>query len=163
MSSALFGLLGVILGVIVMLIIHQQERRDKYLFAIVKERLSTAQMAYSWALKMKSVIHGELEAKSGILTESREWFNQSNLYLPPDIRRDFDRVISNVWDYKDNLLYYYQLKHDGEIEKAKIQHEDLMQYFGEIRDLPARIEASVSIYYDIEKKWSFRCRVKRSE
>ena len=40
MSEVIFGLVGVLIGVIVTLIIHQHERRDRYLFAIIQERLA---------------------------------------------------------------------------------------------------------------------------
>lgn len=154
MSEVIFGLVGVLIGVIVTLIIHQHERRDRYLFAIIQERLSTAQEAYEWSLRMKSVIHGDEEVRSEVLTEVREWFNSNSLYLPPDIRRDFDRIINNVWDYKDELSYYRQLKSEGKKEEAEKQHSELMHSFKGIINLSRRIERSVSVYYEFENAWS---------
>ena len=62
---------------------------------------------------MRHVIFGDEDYKIEVLSKIREWFKENNLYLPPDIRRDFDLTITNVDNYKMELQHYREVKRDG--------------------------------------------------
>lgn len=155
MDPVISGLLGVAMGVLVTVHVHRQDRRDRYLFVVIKEKLSVSQEAYRWSKKIRSVIHGETEVKSEILTECQEWFDKNCLWLPPNIRSDFEKVIFNVWTYRDLLLEYYRLKHEDQTEEAERRNNELKGHFSEIIGLPRRIEECVAVYYEIENRGYF--------
>lgn len=147
MSEAVYGLIGLAIGIIVTLLIHSRERRDKYLFMLIEDRFRVSQDAYKYSLQMRHVIFGDEDYRIEVLSKIREWFNENNLYLPPDIRRDFDVTITNVDNYKIKLQDCRELKRDGKKEAAAKIHKELMMNFRSIGNLPGRIEQSLNRYY----------------
>ena len=51
MSEAVYGLIGLVIGIIVTLFIHSSERRDKYLFMLIEDRFRVSQYAYKYSLQ----------------------------------------------------------------------------------------------------------------
>lgn len=152
MPEVIFALIGVVIGILGTLFIHSRERKDKYLFMLIEDRFRVAQDAYKYSQQMKSVIHGDDDYRIEVLSKIREWFNENNLYLPPDIRTDFDVTITNVDNYKMELQHYRDLKRDGENrdgenEEAANLHSEIMMNFKSIGGLPGRIERSLNRYY----------------
>ena len=148
MPEAIFALIGVVIGILGTLFIHSRERKDKYLFMLIEDRFRVAQDAYKYSQQMKSVIHGDDDYRIEVLSKIREWFNENSLYLPPDIRTDFDITITNVDNSKMELQLYRDLKHGGENEEAANLHNEIMMNFKSIGGLSGRIEQSLSRYYE---------------
>jgi len=151
MVSAVFALIGVVIGFLGTYLIHRQDRKDKYLFALVEERFRIAQEAYELCQVFKHIVHGEEKMKLEVLRSSRDWFNKNNLYLSPDIRNDFDETIHNIYNYRDKLEEYYVVKHEGHEERTEQLKTELALSFSLIMNLGERVQKSMDRYYDIIK------------
>lgn len=128
-------------------IIHKSEKKDKYLLSLAKEKFEAAQSAYNYSKKFISIIHKEGEKKFSLLEEVRKWFNENNLYLNPNIRRDFDKAINQLCMYQNTLELYNQLKKNGNTEKAEEQYQKFKQDYKEIVSLNEQIQKNIDVYY----------------
>ena len=153
MDAAVYTLLGMALGLVPTLVMHYNDRKDRYLFAILDKRFEVSQHAYLISNKLQSVIHGNEKIRMDEVGEARKWFDENNLYLSPDIRDDLRRVIWDVDSYHEQLLYYYDVKHDAEstVDAAQL-HKELMSNFSNIKGLGARIQHSMNVYYKFTKR-----------
>lgn len=153
MDVAGYALLGVVLGLLPSFIIHYQDRKDRYLFAILDKRFEVAQHAYLISEKLKSVIHGDEKIRMDKVSEARNWFDKNNLYLSPDIRDDLRRVIWDVDSYHVQLLNYYSVKHDeGSTNNVEELNQELLKNFSSIMGLGQRIQKNIDVYYKFTKR-----------
>jgi hypothetical protein len=108
--------------------IHSQDRRDKYFFALLIKRFEVYQAANSICEQLKSVVHDKTNAKVKITNEARTWFYNNNLYLSPDLRKDFRCLIMDVEFYGTQLDDYFftsqQQGNDNKVSKKK--YDELM-------------------------------------
>ena len=127
--------------------IHKSDKKDKYLFSLAKEKFEAAQTAFNYSIKFISIINGDDDKKFNLLIEATNWFNTNNLYLHPSIRKDFKLTINKLDLYKNTRELYYQLKNNGNKEKADEQYQKLMQDFEDIVTLNNQIQKNIDIYY----------------
>ncbi len=156
MNEGLFTLLGVVIGFTGTWWINRQDRRGRLLSTIAKDRFRISQEAYQLSVKLREVIHSPVGERIDVITEVRGWFNSNNLYLPPDIRNDFDQNIRTVDSYRDIRDELNRLRREGNIDETEEQLAELTKAFGEILDLGNRIQASMDVYYELEKPFKFR-------
>ena len=146
-TGILIGIGGTLLGILITSLINyfkfRDDRKDKYLFTLVEIRFKIYQEAYSRADKLKWLIHNNDKEKINIVNETREWFNNNNLYLRPDIRDDFNDFISEVGDY----WIHREAAKSYEGEDAKIKKKELDDLFKKIMSITKRIQNSINVYY----------------
>lgn len=153
MNAAVYTLLGVALGLVPTFIMHYNDRKDRYLFAILDKRFEVAQHAYILSERLKSVIHGDEEIRMDKVSEARKWFDENNLYLSPEIRDDLRKVIWAVDFYHLELSHYYSVKREeGNTENTKLLHQELLENFSSIQGLRRRIQENMNIYYKFTKR-----------
>jgi len=141
--TMLSALLGAFIPSLFSYLNEKNNRKDKHLFTLVEIRFKIYQEAYSRADKLKWLIHNKDINKINIVNETREWFNNNNLYLRPDIRDDFDEFISEVggyWMNRESTKEY-----TGEIRKIK--NKELEELFKKIISITKRIQKSINVYY----------------
>jgi len=128
--------------------IHKSEKKDKYILYMGKEKFEAAQSAYNYSIKFISIIHAKDEKKFNLLEEAKKWFNENNLFLYPDIRRDFKLTIDKLYMYKENLDFFYQLKSERNTIKAKEQDQKVKNDFKDIISLNERIQKNIDVYFN---------------
>ncbi|MGD1007868.1 MAG: hypothetical protein ABR980_11640 [Ignavibacteriaceae bacterium] len=147
LTGILIGIGGTLLGIFISSVfnyfIFRDNRKDKYLFTLVKFRFKIYQEAYSRANKLKYLMHNNDENKINIVNETREWFNNHNLYLRPDIRDDFNDFITDVDDY----WMHRKITKESTGGDRKIKNKELEDLFKKITSITKRIEKSINIYY----------------
>lgn len=156
MNEGLYTLLGVIIGFTGTWWINRQDRMGRLLSTIADDRFRVSQEAYQLSVKLREVIHRPDEERIAVTTEARDWFNLKNLYLPPDIRNDFNQIITRVHLYQDIRAELYRLKKEGSKEQTDQQRAELTRVYREIMELGKRIQASMDIYYALEKPFKFK-------
>lgn len=149
MNETLIGLIiGFVVGFVPPMYIHWQERKDKYLFAIIEKKFEVYQDAFTHSLVMRNSLNKD--QSDSLDTDSiRSWFNRNNLYLNPEIRNDFVNIISCVERYGINKLIYLQRREDDSINDKKVEksYNELVTTHEKIMELPKRIEDNINIYY----------------
>ncbi len=119
--TALIGIIGTIVGFALKsaydYYIYSNDRRDKYFFALLIKRFEVYQAANAICEQLKSVVHDKTDAKLKITNEARSWFYNNNLYLSPDLRKDFRRLIMGVEFYGELLDDYFLSQQQGKNDK----------------------------------------------
>ncbi len=99
----LLPIITLLLGIFVTWFINyskeKRDRKDRYFFAMLEQRFGVNQQAFSNVEKLKNVIHAESSEKNKVVEEVKKWFNLNNLYLEPEIRKIFRKVIHDVSSY----------------------------------------------------------------
>jgi hypothetical protein len=103
---------------------------------LIEKRIQIYQEAYTMSVKLKQAVSEKPTEKMNICYEVRNWFNENNLYLNPDIRYDFDSTIRDVEMHNVRVSAYYS---NSSIEK----YNDLITHFDSIMSLPSGIQQSL--------------------
>ena len=110
-TSVLTGLLGTIVGFIIKtaydFFIYSKERHDKYFFALLSKRFEVYQEANYICEKLKKVLHDKTNNKINIANNAKEWYYKNHLYLSPELRDGFRRLIFDAEFYGDQLEDFY--------------------------------------------------------
>lgn len=147
MDDGLIVIISVIIGMVSTQIIHERDRRDKYRMALIKKRFEVSQQAFNYSKTLLGMIHGNDIVRIEAIGTMRQWFNENNLYLPPSIRDDFDRTLSDVDNYKSDLLLMNDLRENGPKADYEDHKKSTMEKFQSIRTLNRRIQNSLDVYY----------------
>lgn len=148
MDPALTGLLGVIIGAAVPMIIHRIDRKDRFALAIMKERILASQQAYQISQDMSTVLF-ESEKQSDVLLKARNWYAKNCLYLPPDIRQQFNEVIVKVSQYEMLWDAHYSMRHIDKNEQKERLQQKLNDSLSQIKTLSSRIQKNIDSRYRV--------------
>jgi hypothetical protein len=147
LTSVLIGVIATLLVAFITNLFNyfkfRDDRKDKYLFTLVEIRFKIYQESYTRAEKLKHLIHNNDKNKINYVNETREWFNNNNLYLRPDIRDDFDIFITEVSNY---WIYREAAKSSTDIDKEN-KNKELRELFVKINSITKRIQKSINVYY----------------
>jgi hypothetical protein len=145
----IIGIFGTISGILITQIFNyysgKRSRKDKYLFTLIETKFKIYQEAYYNAEVLKRLIHDNDSEKIRTINKIKDWFNKNNLYLRPDIRKDFEDCIADVSMYP----IHRDVTLSAEGEDAKDKDKELEELFGKIMAINRRIQKSLDIYYDL--------------
>ena len=154
LTSVITALAGTIIGFLLKTIYdyfkYLSERKDKYFFVLITKRFEVYQQANFHCEKLKKVIHDKTDKKYEITTEAREWFYNNSLYLKPELREDFRRLILDVEFYGDTKEdFYFTLEDKGADDEETIKKRaDLRETFNNIMvGAQKKIQDDIDIYY----------------
>ena len=115
--TAISGIIGVIIGAYITLKKFKHERKDKYLFAALDQKLKAHQEAYNLAWDLPSAAHRS-ENDDSYLKKCEKWFRENSLYLEPDAREAFFKAYRTAWIYKTYLDMWRESGDSTELKKA---------------------------------------------
>ena len=151
MSEAVFAIIGIFIGSFVTIYVHKQDRKDKYRFAMVKDKFQIYQEAYNHSRTMLGVLTGIILREEYHVTKAFEkienWFNGHLLYLEPKIRSDFKTTIKFIQLYGVKLDMMTKTREDDN-EEANNIYSEIEAMHNRINELPARIESCMDMYYN---------------
>ena len=154
--SVLTALIGTIVGFALKsaydYFMHSKDRRDKYFFALLIKRFEVYQAANVICEQLKSVVHDKTDAKVKITNEARTWFYNNNLYLSPDLRKDFKHLIMDVEFYGTQLDdYFFTSQQQGKDDKeSKKKHDELMNTWKHIMSgTQEKLQSDLEQYFKV--------------
>ncbi len=155
--TGIFTIGGTILGFSLKFVFdyiqNRRSRKDQYFFALLEKRFEAYQKAFALSEKLKRVIHKD-DGKIEVVNQAKDWFNNYNLYLAPDIRQAFSDVIHDVSFYELQLDGY---KSTGMVkgwdnEETKKKRDELNNTFKNIMTgIQKRIQDDIDLYYKYMK------------
>lgn len=148
------SLVGTILGFLAKtgydFFVRKNDRKDKYIFALLTKRFETYQEANIFCEKLKNVVHDKTDDRHDVLREAREWFVRNHLYFTPQTRNEFNKLINDVQFYGEQLEdYYLTCEYTGrKSDEALEKHKQLMSSWDNImRKAQRNIESDLDFYY----------------
>ncbi len=159
--TPLIGLLGVLIGFILKAIYDyfqsKKDRYDKYYFVLLEKRFKVYQEANYECEKLKTVVHKDNDEKWTVVQEARTWFYKHNLYISPDLRDDFFKLILDVSFYGDTLQEFRFTVQDkgSKSPEAEEVRKDLNEKWNNIMVAAQRkLHRDIDKYYEILNRWS---------
>ena len=158
MMNILSALIGTIVGFVLKtwydFYKYKNERKDKYMFALLNKRFEVYQEANYHCEQLKKIVHDKTEKKFEITNNAREWFYKNNLYLNPDVREDFRRLIFDVEFYGEQLNDFFYTREDlgSENEETIRKKEELKATWNNImQGTQKKIQSDIDKYYEYLK------------
>jgi len=137
-TAIIVGLGGTLLGFFLKtaydFYIRKAERKDQYFFALLNKRFEIYQEANLHCEKLKRVPHDKTEKKQEILNSARDWFNMNCLYLKPELRNKFERLLFDVDLYSFYLEDFYHTRREQgkDHDETKFKRNELFEKWGNI-------------------------------
>ena len=149
-----FTLLGALIPTLYNHFKNKKERHDNYFFAMIDKRFEIYSHASYLCDQLKHLIHKPDDNNEKIekIAKAREWYSQNNLYLEPEIRKNFYSFIHEVDTYKATLEEWRLTgQQEGwNSEQTTQKNQELKAAFHEImRGLQNKIQSTIDTYYDI--------------
>jgi hypothetical protein len=152
--TGIFTIVGIVIGAVLTWITNyskeKRDRKDRYFFALLDKRVNVYQQAFSNVEKLKEVVHGDEAKRIEVVNDALDWFNNNNLYLEPQLRKDFRRTISQVSMYQFQLEdWKTTARTEGQdTEKTKKKRDKLESTFENIVEgIQDRIQKDIDLYY----------------
>jgi hypothetical protein len=133
--SGLFLLLGIVLGWLPNLLRLRMERKDRYAFALLEKRFEVNQECYSWGERIARVLFDD-DKKPALLIDAKYWYHCNSLYLSPEVRKTFRKVVYETGTYDITLQHARETSraHGINDPKSKKANEELKKKFNSIMD-----------------------------
>ncbi len=152
--NGIFALSGVFLGGLISQLPaffrFRQERLDKYFFVMLENKLNANQQAYLFAEELKSIIHGDEDARFNTIKKIQEWYNSHNLLLNPSVRKVFKETVFEAGSYYLHLEDYRLTGREKgwEAEETKQKRSKLEETFKKITsEIQCQIEQDMDEGY----------------
>ncbi len=152
--TAISGIIGVLIGSYITFKKLIYERKDKYLFAALDQKLKAHQEALNLCWDLPSMAHNSGN-NDAYLKKCEKWFRENCLYLEPEARKAFFKAYRTAWDYK---IYLDQWRDTGESKELKNAWTDIISVISIIEENVSKPLIKPSEL--IKKRFDFKGKIK---
>jgi hypothetical protein len=152
MPEAISVIIGLVIGSLITIYVHREDRKDKYRFAMIKDKFQVNQAAYEHSITMNTILSriiiGKEEDIINDFANIKQWFQCNLLYLEPTIRSDFRNTIKLVDTYGTKLNRMVHEREQKNIKSANELYNVIEAAHERIEGLSDRIESCMDKYYE---------------
>jgi hypothetical protein len=152
MPEAIFAIIGFVIGSLITIYVHREDRKDKYRFAMIKDKFQVNQAAYKHSITLITILSSiVMKKKQNVIkdfTSIRRWFQSNLLYLEPQVRCDFRNTLKLIDSYGDKLRRMTHEREHENVKRADEIYNEIEAALERIEGLPHRIESFMDKYYE---------------